>query len=625
MSFGFRVGPPGFKVRVSNRGVRTSVGTRAARVSFGTGRTRVSSGFGPFFASTSLGGSRRRYSTSTRRSPNRAAVPSAAQLARAERAADRTRQDAERDAAIAHLTELRWRSTTVHLQDFPTAQRPIINPPSPVPLDSIEAQAIAHHLQGLGFFARSDRNAAKERARYDAQAYADDETRRLDAVFRELQAQADHWWAALGANDEFTVCEAVNTAFSDNPAAGCAVGASGSTLSIVMRQQDIDSLPTQTPGLTSAGRPTLKALTKKDRVAWWLTIMASNLVATAKEAFAIAPGITDISVAVLSRMPDTMRLGVVAFGTWTRAAIESTPWQTTEDAYRILDIGRDVACSVRTTASGALSTAVKPLDVDGIPGLTELLEVNAIDDGIDTLGELDSAMATNQAPSASPDQDAHPYALTPFLTWLTERPRANSARPAPVPAPVAPPSPAPQHLIAGQTLVLPEHATFEAHVALSYQMRTPEADADLSLILCGSAGKVGSAEDFIFYNNPATANRSLQLAPKAVASGAVTERADLHLSMLPPHVTKVVIALSMDTDGGLSCGAIDLVSLSVTSGTEGWLFQPNPDPAIKAMIGAEFYRHRGSDGQQVWKLRAVGQGWAGGLAELARTHGIDVD
>jgi restriction system protein len=26
----------------------------------------------------------------------------------------------------------------------------------------------------------------------------------------------------------------------------------------------------------------------------------------------------------------------------------------------------------------------------------------------------------------------------------------------------------------------------------------------------------------------------------------------------------------------------------------------------------------------VWKLRAVGQGWADGLAGLARAHGVDV-
>ena len=615
MSFGFRVGPPGFKVRVSTRGVRTSVGPRSARVSFGTGRTRVSSGFGPFFASTSIGGGSRR-SVSTSRSPNRAVGPSVAQLARAERAAERARQDNERDTAVEHLTQLRWRSTTVHLQGFVAARRPIINPPPPLPLDWVEAQATAHHLQGVGFFARSERSAAKERARHDANAYAEDETHRLNIVYHHLQGQADQWWAHLSANDELTVCEAVNTAFSDNPAAGCAVGVTESTLSIVMRQQDIDSLPSQTPGLTSAGRTTLKSLTNKDRVRWWLMIMTSNLVASLKEAFAVAPGITDVSIAVLSRIPDTMRLGVVTFGTWTRTAINSTSWNTPEDAFRILDVGRDVACSVRTTASGALSTAVKPLNIDGIPGLRGLLDGNAVDDGIDNIGELDSALAAHQVSPDSLDDDAHPYALTPFVTWLAAR--GHTAAPAPAAAPRQ------QHLTAGQTLVLPEQATFETRLTLSYRMRAPDADADLALILLEVGGKVGSSEDFIFYNQLATADQSVRLAPKLIDSGAVTERGELHLSMLPPRVVRVLVTLSMDTDGGLSCGAIGSVTLTVGSGDDVWLFNPDPDSAIKAMIGAEFYRHHGPDGE-VWKLRAVGQGWAGGLAELARTHGIDVD
>ncbi|MFD4483355.1 TerD family protein [Streptomyces sp. NPDC058471] len=42
------------------------------------------------------------------------------------------------------------------------------------------------------------------------------------------------------------------------------------------------------------------------------------------------------------------------------------------------------------------------------------------------------------------------------------------------------------------------------------------------------------------------------------------------------------------------------------------------------MVIAELYRHRSSNGQRVWKLRAVGQGWTDGLDGLARAHGVDV-
>jgi hypothetical protein len=41
------------------------------------------------------------------------------------------------------------------------------------------------------------------------------------------------------------------------------------------------------------------------------------------------------------------------------------------------------------------------------------------------------------------------------------------------------------------------------------------------------------------------------------------------------------------------------------------------------MILAELYRHA-VDGRPVWRLRAVGHGWADGLADLACAHGLDI-
>ncbi len=170
VGFGFRVGVPGLGIRVSTRGVRASVGPRIARVSVGSGGSRVSSGLGPFYASTSLSGGRR--STTTRRAPRaRSAGPSAAQLERARRAAERAQHEAERNARIAELRELRRESTTVHLQQFPPAHAPQI--PAPPTLGSAwaTAEAEAYHLRGIGIFARSERAAGRRRATQDAADY----------------------------------------------------------------------------------------------------------------------------------------------------------------------------------------------------------------------------------------------------------------------------------------------------------------------------------------------------------------------------------------------------------------------------------------------------------------------
>ncbi|MGW7425662.1 TerD family protein [Streptomyces sp. NPDC054813] len=574
---------------------------------------------GPLYASGSLGGGRRR--TGTARS--RAVAPSAAQLERARRQAERAQQEAERDAAIAQLQELRQQTTSVHLQSFTPARPPVVPGPQQLSLAWALAEAQAHHLAGLGVFARAERAAAKRRAEEDAPAYLAAEEARLHAVHSELTAEAGQWWQALAGNDEETVCEAVNYAFSDNAAAGCAVGVDGAVLSVVMRQQDIDSLPAQMPGVTPGGRPTLKTLSKRDRTMWWLTSMGSNVVATLKEAFAVAPGITAVDLAVLTRLPDSQRLGFVAYGRWTRQAIEAGPWRETADSLRFLDIGQDVACSVTTTASGNLSSAIKPLDTSRLPGLQNLLD-HAQDDagsGEGSLAGLDGDLRANV-----PDAYAAPlpdrYRIRPFAEW-----KAQAAPPTPPPTPPAPthapalPSRAPATaLTPGQNLMLPEEAWQGLLIAFSFA----GAGADLTLFLTGTNGQVTCDEDFVFYNQPAAAQGAARLLGKQPEGPHVVERAALHLAALPAHVERVTVAINMDVDTGTTCGALSHSALYMDCATgAAWTFQPPRDPEVRAMAIAEFYRHT-ANGRQVWKLRAIGQGWADGLDGLARAYGVNV-
>ncbi len=120
--------------------------------------------------------------------------------------------------------------TSVHLESFPAAHPPVIPDAPRLSLSWALAEARTFHLQGVGRLARAERAAARQRAEQDAPAYLAAETARLGAIRHQLTGEAEHWWQALLANDEDTVCEAVNTAFSDNPAAGCAVGVDGSVL-----------------------------------------------------------------------------------------------------------------------------------------------------------------------------------------------------------------------------------------------------------------------------------------------------------------------------------------------------------------------------------------------------------
>jgi stress response protein SCP2 len=394
------------------------------------------------------------------------------------------------------------------------------------------------------------------------------------------------------ANDESTVCDAVNAAFADNPAPGCAVGLEGAVLSVVMRHQDLDTLPTQEPGLTPAGRPTLKTLTKRDRMLWWLTIMGSNLVATVKEALATAPSVVAVDLAVLTRLPTTQRLGVIAFGRWTRRAIESTPWREPSDALRFLDIGEDVRCALSATG-----TKISPLDISAEPGLERLVE-SAIEDGID-------------APSEPEPQPENPYSIVPFERWVSER--AGPPQPRPVPRDVL-------ELAPGQNLVLPDEAVPE----LAFELTFSGAEADLSLLLLGPDEEVGSDADFVFYNQPVAAGGAARLLGKVRHNGAATERAAVFPAALPGRVQRVVVSINMDVAGGLTCAALRLASLRVTSATATWAIPTPADPHVRAMVLAEVYRH-GDSADATWKLRAVGQGWAEGLPALARHYGVDIE
>ncbi|MBO2450905.1 TerD family protein [Actinomadura barringtoniae] len=615
MGFGFRVGVPGASVRVSTRGVRASAGPRIARVSVGSGGTRVSSGMGPFYASSSAGGRRR---TSTRKSTrNRTVGPSPAQLERARRQAERAQQEAERDAAIAQLRELRQQTTSVHLVNYPPLQAPQVPRPPQLGLPWALTEARAFHLRGVGRFARAERAAATRAAEHDAAEFLAAEQARLHQEHQRLSGEADQWWQALLANDEVTVCEAVNVAFSDNPAAGCAVGVEENVLSIVLRQQDIDSLPEQAPGLTPSGRPTLKKLTKRDRNLWWLNIMGSNVIATLKEAFATAPAIVAIDLAVLTRIPENQRLGIVAYGRWSRQAVQSTAWRTAEDALRFLDLGQDVACAVTTTSSGNLSTTIKPLNADRIPGLQALLD-NAVDESATNaspLAEIESQLRPRPDGPAGGQSTADPYSLQSFEAWK----QASSATP---PAPPAPQRPmAPTTLIPGQTVELPEMAQQGLLITFTFA----GADADLTLLLTGRDGRVIGDEDFVFYNQPSTAQGAARLLGKQPEGPFLVERAAVHLAALPGHLHRVIVSINMDVETGLTCGALTHSTLHMQSADGSvWAFEAPADPKIRAMVIAELYRHTTGQGA-VWKLRALGQGWADGLDGLARSHGVEVD
>ncbi|MCF8587793.1 TerD family protein [Gordonia liuliyuniae] len=341
-----------------------------------------------------------------------------------------------------------------------------------------------------------------------------------------------------------------------------------------------------------------------------------------REAFAVAPSVTVINAAVLTRFPDTRRLGVVAFGRWSREAVERSRWQDADAAFRILDLGDEIQCSVRTTASGAFSTSVKPLPLGDIPALAALV-ADAEDVGASSreLAELDSELA-GAARRDNGQLSGNPYQLRPLAQWLT----AQSASPGfpPQQPNSTPPTMEPTaavRLQGGQNVVLPEVGA--AKLAVTF--RASGAEADLSCLLLDDRGQVRRDSDFIFYNQPASPDGTVQLTGKYGTVLDFTESAVIYPSALPTSVARVLVVATMAVGTDTPFSALRDACLIATADRDRWEYEPKADPFVKAVILVEIYRHTQKSGERVWKLRALGQGWADGLAGLARDHGVAID
>ncbi|MFC8827711.1 CAP domain-containing protein [Streptomyces sp. NPDC057137] len=132
---------------------------------------------------------------------------------------------------------------------------------------------------------------------------------------------------------------------------------------------------------------------------------------------------------------------------------------------------------------------------------------------------------------------------------------------------------------------------------------------DLSVLITGEDGKVSDDGDFVFYNQPSAPGASLRADTVTVDVGRLRAGAS--------RVTVVVSA----ADPAVPLGRLPAPTLSVTGSAGRGLarFTPPRPTHESVLLLAEIYRRGGG-----WKLRALGQGYADGLAGVARDFGIEV-
>ncbi|MFF4896576.1 TerD family protein [Streptomyces sp. NPDC001068] len=157
-------------------------------------------------------------------------------------------------------------------------------------------------------------------------------------------------------------------------------------------------------------------------------------------------------------------------------------------------------------------------------------------------------------------------------------------------------------------------------VSLGWVSPTGEGDADVSVVLLGSGGKVRDDSDFYFYNNPVAADGSVQLLGKAPTEAGDEDRIGFDLTAVPEDVDRMVVAASRYRDARFGELENLTVTLADAVGDPVLRFTIEDADTVSAVIFGELYRRSGE-----WKFRAVGQGYADGLAGLATDFGVDID
>lgn len=167
-------------------------------------------------------------------------------------------------------------------------------------------------------------------------------------------------------------------------------------------------------------------------------------------------------------------------------------------------------------------------------------------------------------------------------------------------------------------------------VGLGWDTRSTDGadfDLDASAFLLGPGGRVRSDGDFIFYNNLKSADGSVaHTGDNRTGEGEGDDEAlKVDLGRVPADVQKIAIAVTIHEgearrqNFGMVANAFIRVVNDAT-GREITRYDLSEDASVEtAMIFGEVYRHNSE-----WKFRAVGQGYKGGLAPLARNYGVNI-
>ncbi|MEV7386310.1 TerD family protein [Streptomyces sp. NPDC091215] len=139
---------------------------------------------------------------------------------------------------------------------------------------------------------------------------------------------------------------------------------------------------------------------------------------------------------------------------------------------------------------------------------------------------------------------------------------------------------------------------------------------DVSGLLLTGDGKVRSDDDFIFYNQPNGPGVTYRSG-----GGASPDAITVDTAAVPPGIEKIVVTASPDATGQTFQGIEPTATIrNADDGSVLATFTPPQLGTETALVVVEIYLRGGA-----WKARAVGQGYANGLAGIATDFGVTVE
>ncbi|WP_424863324.1 TerD family protein [Streptomyces sp. MMS24-I29] len=187
-------------------------------------------------------------------------------------------------------------------------------------------------------------------------------------------------------------------------------------------------------------------------------------------------------------------------------------------------------------------------------------------------------------------------------------------------------------LAKGQNVVLNQDGTplADVTVGLGWDARPAggaDFDLDASAIICGPDQKAVSDQHFVFYNNLRSPDGAVRhTGDNTTGEGeGDDEQILVDLDRLDEKTGQIVFIVSIHDaqNRGQNFGQVEDAYIRVVdnlTGREMCRYELSYDAAGEtAMVFGALYRRGGE-----WKFRAIGQGYASGLAGIAVDYGVDV-